>query len=120
MRITATKDDLCEVHSIGFEDFCKEMEWELFTPSEADFVHDGWRVSIEHEIADGVYAPMSDPWMRITNNRKAMLNQYYTPSLRKVGKDCGSCIFRKGDACSIGRFKVKMNGGCKKFKTIDK
>ena len=116
MRTTLQKDDISETFTGGFTSLCKEMDWEVFTPTQANFVHEGWRVSIEHEIADGVYAPMHDPWMRITPNRKAMLDQHYTGGMRKYGKSCSDCILRKDDTCTLGRFKVKMNGGCNKFK----
>lgn len=117
MRIKAAKDDMCELHlNVGFEDFCRDMEWEVFTPPGADFVHEGWRISIEQEISEGVYAPMSKPWMRISQSRKAKLEQRYTPSLRRKGRTCGDCIFHKEDACKVGGFKVKTKGGCNKFK----
>jgi hypothetical protein len=117
MKTTLQKEDICEVFTDqGFVEVCREMDWEVFTPTQADFIHEGWRVSIEHEIADGTYAPMREPWMRITPQRKAMLKQHYTQSMRIEGKSCSECIFRKNDACSLGSFKVKMNGGCRKFK----
>ena len=45
MRIKAQhNDEQVSGEYAGFYDFCDEMEWERFTPTNADFIHLGWRV----------------------------------------------------------------------------
>lgn len=118
MKIKAQyQDEQVSGDYAGFYDFCDEMNWERFTPSGADFIHNGWRVSITQEVGHNVWIPFYRPYLQSSRQRKAKTRQRYTDSLRPFNKACKECALLKGGICSVGLFKVKQNGGCIKFKT---
>jgi hypothetical protein len=116
MRIKAQhKDEQVSGEYAGFYDFCDEMGWERFTPTNADFIHLGWRVSIEHEIGENVWLPYNRIELQSSPQRIAKMKHRYTDSLRPFNKACKGCQYIDGNTCLIGDFKVKQNGGCIKF-----
>jgi hypothetical protein len=116
MRIKAQhKDEQVSGEYAGFYDFCDEMGWERFTPTNADFIHLGWRVSIEHEIGENVWLPYNRIELQSSPQRIAKMKQRYTDSLRPFNKACKGCQYIDGNTCLVGDFKVKQNGGCIKF-----
>lgn len=113
MRIKAQYQDEQVIEEVGgFYNFCDMMGWERFIPQGSDFIHNGWRVSIEQEIAPNVFAALSRIKLLSSKQEDAKIRQRYTPSLRPFGKTCKTCKFRLDGNCSVGLFKVKMNGGC--------
>lgn len=116
MRITAHYQDEQVIEEVGgFYEFCDMMGWDRFKPSGSDFIHNGWRVSIEQEIADNVFASLSRIKLLSSKQEDAKMRQRYKPSLRPFNKACKQCKWMKGNKCAIGLFKVSSKGGCIKF-----
>ena len=117
MRIKAQFQDEQVFEEVGgFYEFCDMMGWERFIPNTPDFIHNGWRVSIEQEIAPNVFAAVSRIRLLTSRQEMAKMRQRYTPSLRPFNKACNQCKWIEGNKCSVGNFAVSMNGGCKEFK----
>ena len=116
MKIKAQyQDEQVSGYYAAFYDFCDAMKWERFKPSGADFIHNGWRVSIEHEVGYNIFVPCYRPNLQSSMQRITKNRQRYTESLRPFNKACKQCKWLKGNTCSIGIFKVKQGGGCVKF-----